>query len=170
MKLELTLPTVVISLFSKCLPCQIVFFLNLIWFLSVFRYHESSQMSSLVETFVSKASALQRQGRAGRVRDGFCFRLYPKFRYEAPPGMGGENDQSWVACSAEGRDKRVPVLNVPDLQVWCLHGLRSPRDTTSSSGRAVPAYYGTNSHTVTYARTQTYRHTFAVISCLDESV
>lgn len=45
------------------------------------RYHESSQMSSLVETFVSKASALQRQGRAGRVRNGFCFRLYPKFRY-----------------------------------------------------------------------------------------
>ncbi|CAB1352125.1 unnamed protein product [Coregonus sp. 'balchen'] len=30
------------------------------------KYHESSQMSSLVETFVSKASALQRQGRAGR--------------------------------------------------------------------------------------------------------
>ncbi len=47
------------------------------------RYHESSQMSSLVETFVSKASALQRQGRAGRVRGGFCFRLYPKFRYNA---------------------------------------------------------------------------------------
>ncbi|KAF4108017.1 hypothetical protein G5714_010776 [Onychostoma macrolepis] len=47
------------------------------------RYHESSQMSSLVETFVSKASALQRQGRAGRVREGFCFRLYPKFRFES---------------------------------------------------------------------------------------
>ncbi|CAG5867770.1 unnamed protein product [Menidia menidia] len=31
------------------------------------KYHESSQMSSLVETFVSKASALQRQGRAGRI-------------------------------------------------------------------------------------------------------
>uniref|UniRef100_A0A4W6C8K8 ATP-dependent RNA helicase DHX29 n=1 Tax=Lates calcarifer TaxID=8187 RepID=A0A4W6C8K8_LATCA len=30
------------------------------------KYHESSQMSSLVETFVSKASAFQRQGRAGR--------------------------------------------------------------------------------------------------------
>lgn len=50
------------------------------------KYHESSQMSSLVETFVSKASALQRQGRAGRVRDGFCFRLYPKFR-SAPPSQ-----------------------------------------------------------------------------------
>uniref|UniRef100_A0A3Q0S3G8 RNA helicase n=1 Tax=Amphilophus citrinellus TaxID=61819 RepID=A0A3Q0S3G8_AMPCI len=44
------------------------------------KYHESSQMSSLVETFISKASALQRQGRAGRVRNGFCFRLYPKYR------------------------------------------------------------------------------------------
>ena len=42
------------------------------------RYHESSQMSSLEETFVSKASALQRQGRAGRVRDGFCFRMYTR--------------------------------------------------------------------------------------------
>lgn len=56
--------------------------LNLVKKSSVFfRYHESSQMSSLVETFVSKASALQRQGRAGRVRNGFCFRLYPKYRF-----------------------------------------------------------------------------------------
>lgn len=38
-------------------------------------------MSSLEETFVSKASALQRQGRAGRVRDGFCFRMYTRDRY-----------------------------------------------------------------------------------------
>lgn len=53
-----------------------------------FRYHESSQMSSLVETFVSKASALQRQGRAGRVRNGFCFRLYPKYRYGRHGLMG----------------------------------------------------------------------------------
>uniref|UniRef100_A0A8C9WHS0 RNA helicase n=1 Tax=Scleropages formosus TaxID=113540 RepID=A0A8C9WHS0_SCLFO len=67
------------------------------------RYHESSQMSSLVETFVSKASALQRQGRAGRVRDGFCFRLYAKYRFE------GFIDYS------------VPeILRVP-LEELCLH-------------------------------------------------
>ena len=40
------------------------------------RYSETSQMSSLTEVFVSKASAKQRQGRAGRVREGFCFRLF----------------------------------------------------------------------------------------------
>ena len=40
------------------------------------RYIETSQMSSLKEVFISKANAKQRQGRAGRVREGFCFRLY----------------------------------------------------------------------------------------------
>uniref|UniRef100_A0A673YE85 Uncharacterized protein n=1 Tax=Salmo trutta TaxID=8032 RepID=A0A673YE85_SALTR len=39
-------------------------------------------MSSLV-MFVSTASALQRQDRAGHVRNGFCFRLYPKSRFLA---------------------------------------------------------------------------------------
>ncbi|XP_043106374.1 ATP-dependent RNA helicase DHX29 isoform X2 [Puntigrus tetrazona] len=78
------------------------------------RYHESSQMSSLVETFVSKASALQRQGRAGRVRPGFCFRLYPKFRFDS------FNDYS------------IPeILRVP-LEELCLHIMKcdygSPED------------------------------------------
>ncbi|XP_043920360.1 ATP-dependent RNA helicase DHX29 [Protopterus annectens] len=78
------------------------------------RYHDNSQMSSLVETFVSKASALQRQGRAGRVREGFCFRLYTEERYQ------GFNEYS------------VPeILRVP-LEELCLHimkcNLGSPED------------------------------------------
>ncbi|XP_030048986.1 ATP-dependent RNA helicase DHX29 isoform X1 [Microcaecilia unicolor] len=81
------------------------------------RYHESSQMSSLVETFVSKASALQRQGRAGRVRDGFCFRLYTRERFE------------------NFLDYSVPeILRVP-LEELCLHimkcNLGSPEDFLS---------------------------------------
>ncbi|XP_067842013.1 ATP-dependent RNA helicase DHX29 isoform X2 [Heptranchias perlo] len=67
------------------------------------RYHESSQMSSLVETFISKANGLQRQGRAGRVREGFCFRLYTKARYD-----------NFI-------DYSVPeILRVP-LEELCLH-------------------------------------------------
>ncbi|XP_077141111.1 ATP-dependent RNA helicase DHX29 isoform X1 [Ranitomeya variabilis] len=78
------------------------------------RYHESSQMSSLVETFISKASALQRQGRAGRVRDGFCFRLYTKERFHS------------------FMDYSVPeILRVP-LEELCLHIMKcelgSPED------------------------------------------
>uniref|UniRef100_UPI0037E7B334 ATP-dependent RNA helicase DHX29 n=1 Tax=Semicossyphus pulcher TaxID=241346 RepID=UPI0037E7B334 len=81
------------------------------------KYHESSQMSSLVETFVSKASALQRQGRAGRVRSGFCFRLYPKFRFNS------------------FMDYSIPeILRVP-LEELCLHIMKcqygSPEDFLS---------------------------------------
>ncbi|KAM6157410.1 ATP-dependent RNA helicase DHX29 isoform 2-T2 [Erethizon dorsatum] len=83
------------------------------------KYHESSQMSSLVETFISKASALQRQGRAGRVRDGFCFRLYTRERFES------------------FMDYSVPeILRVP-LEELCLHimkcNLGSPEDFLSKA-------------------------------------
>ncbi|OWF52378.1 ATP-dependent RNA helicase Dhx29 [Mizuhopecten yessoensis] len=46
------------------------------------RYMESSQMSALREVYISKANAKQRQGRAGRVREGYCFRMYTNERYQ----------------------------------------------------------------------------------------
>ena len=52
-------------------------------------------MSLLVEDWVSRASALQRKGRAGRVRAGVCWGLYTRHRFEhrlrryqaCPPAM-----------------------------------------------------------------------------------
>eukprot|EP00939_MAST-03C_sp_MAST-3C-sp1_P002717 g2717.t1 len=41
------------------------------------QYDAFNKMPKLSETWVSRASADQRKGRAGRVRNGFCYRMYP---------------------------------------------------------------------------------------------
>ena len=45
-------------------------------------YNPRTFISSLVETPVSKASANQRKGRAGRTREGTCYRLYSRKDFE----------------------------------------------------------------------------------------
>ncbi|MCL2519682.1 MAG: ATP-dependent RNA helicase [Spirochaetaceae bacterium] len=49
------------------------------------RYNLNSYTSSLIDTTISKASAGQRRGRAGRTRAGFCYRLYSKESFESWP-------------------------------------------------------------------------------------
>ena len=49
----------------------------------VLRYDPVSDMSMLCEESVSRASADQRSGRAGRVREGVCWRLYSESFYAA---------------------------------------------------------------------------------------
>jgi ATP-dependent helicase HrpA len=48
-------------------------------------YNPRTFTSSLIETPVSKASANQRKGRAGRTRPGFCYRLYARSDFENRP-------------------------------------------------------------------------------------
>jgi RNA helicase HrpA len=48
-------------------------------------YNPTTFTSSLIETPVSKASAKQRRGRAGRTRPGVCYRLYSRQDYESRP-------------------------------------------------------------------------------------
>ncbi len=46
------------------------------------RFDDASRMRSLVQCRVPRSSAEQRRGRAGRVRDGFCFRLITRWEYD----------------------------------------------------------------------------------------
>jgi len=46
------------------------------------RYDAARKMSMLVETFTSKAGCTQRAGRAGRVSEGVCFRLFTRRKWE----------------------------------------------------------------------------------------
>eukprot|EP01135_Chromosphaera_perkinsii_P008198 Nk52_evm20s1178 gene=Nk52_evmTU20s1178 len=42
------------------------------------KYNHHTRITSLEEVFVSQASSAQRKGRAGRVRPGYCFKLFTK--------------------------------------------------------------------------------------------
>lgn len=46
------------------------------------RFDAKHRLSSSLTEWISQSNAEQRAGRAGRVRSGFCYRLYPKERYE----------------------------------------------------------------------------------------
>jgi len=46
-------------------------------------YDPYCDVSSLLPQYISKASSRQRGGRAGRCREGVCFRMYSKQRYES---------------------------------------------------------------------------------------
>ncbi|MCL2762998.1 MAG: ATP-dependent RNA helicase [Treponema sp.] len=48
-------------------------------------YNPRSFTSSLIEAPISKASANQRKGRAGRTREGTCYRLYTRRDFESRP-------------------------------------------------------------------------------------
>ncbi|KAI0513645.1 hypothetical protein KFK09_009675 [Dendrobium nobile] len=48
-------------------------------------YDALNKLACLFPSWISKASAHQRRGRAGRVQSGVCYRLYPKLIHDAMP-------------------------------------------------------------------------------------
>ncbi|CAG8519373.1 1074_t:CDS:10 [Funneliformis mosseae] len=46
------------------------------------RYNENKKIINLQEMFISKTNVKQRNGRAGRVREGICFHLFTKWKYD----------------------------------------------------------------------------------------
>lgn len=48
-------------------------------------YDALNKLACLLPSWISKASAHQRRGRAGRVQPGVCYRLYPRMVYDAMP-------------------------------------------------------------------------------------
>ena len=72
------------------------------------RYDPVTRMSSLVTAWCSRASSRQRRGRAGRVREGYCFHLYST-----------KTEQSELADFTTPEIMRTP-LDALCLQIKCL--------------------------------------------------
>ena len=79
-------------------------------------------MPRLVTTRCSKASARQRAGRAGRLQEGLCFRVYPQNEYEtrfldhSPPEiLSTDLVPTLLLLSDWGCSRRQDVFNIPFL-------------------------------------------------------
>lgn len=72
------------------------------------RYNARKSLSELVTVNISKANCRQRQGRAGRVQEGFCFRLFTEAQFEA--------FDDHQLCEMH----RVPLESLI-LQIYALH-------------------------------------------------
>ncbi|KAL0316056.1 UNVERIFIED_CONTAM: DExH-box ATP-dependent RNA helicase DExH1 [Sesamum radiatum] len=66
-------------------------------------YDALNKLACLLPSWISKASAHQRRGRAGRVQPGVCYRLYPKMIHDAMPQY------------------QLPEMLRTPLQELCLH-------------------------------------------------
>ncbi|GAB4834074.1 hypothetical protein Ancab_032327 [Ancistrocladus abbreviatus] len=66
-------------------------------------YDALNKLACLLPSWISKASAHQRRGRAGRVQPGVCYRLYPKIIHDAMP------------------EYQLPEILRTPLQELCLH-------------------------------------------------
>ncbi|MDR0785892.1 MAG: ATP-dependent RNA helicase [Treponema sp.] len=72
-------------------------------------YNPRTYTSSLVEGFISKSSAEQRKGRAGRTRAGDCYRIYSSIDFE--------KRETWTVEEIYRTDLSEVILRMADLGV-----------------------------------------------------
>ncbi|WBW71164.1 ATP-dependent RNA helicase, DHX29-like protein [Schizosaccharomyces osmophilus] len=97
------------------------------------RYNSKRHLSRLTDTFVSRANAKQRSGRAGRVQEGICYHLFSKYKHDTQflsyqtPEMLRLNLQEVVL--------RVKVCQMGEVQNVLGNALDAPSST--NVGRAL---------------------------------
>ncbi|KAL9086441.1 MAG: hypothetical protein Q9159_004153 [Coniocarpon cinnabarinum] len=88
------------------------------------RYDERRQISRLVESFISRANAKQRCGRAGRVQEGLCFHLFTRQRHDER--MAEEQTPEMLRLSLQDLIMRVKVCRLGDIQETLSQALDPP--------------------------------------------
>ncbi|KAH8604878.1 Helicase conserved C terminal domain [Trypanosoma vivax] len=107
------------------------------------RYDPKKSLSQLVTVNTSKANCRQRQGRAGRVRDGYCFRLFTSAHYEK---LDDHQLCEMHRVPLEGLILQIYSLNLGDEMEYLRKALSPPEECAVRSSVKVLTTLGAITH------------------------
>ncbi|KAF9696290.1 hypothetical protein EKO04_005262 [Ascochyta lentis] len=99
------------------------------------RFDERRQLSRLTQSFIARANAKQRRGRAGRVQEGLCYHLFTKYRHDNL--MMDQQTPEMLRLSLQDLVMRTKICKLGDTESTLSEALDPP--SSKNIRRAIDA-------------------------------